>query len=280
MLNLVTANWLKENLNDDNIVIIDCRFDLMDKEYGKCAYEKAHIKGAKRVDIETQLSSKVKKHGGRHPLPTIEELEVMFKNLGINNDSTVISYDEGDLTGASRLWWILKYLGHEKVYVLNGGIDLFEKIGGEITSEISENNVGDFIAKPNESMRVSMEYVKERIDNKNVVIVDSREYKRYIGEFEPVDIKAGHIPGARNYFWMNVLQKENEELSLKNKEDLKKQFEELESYEEVIVYCGSGITACPNSLALSEVGINHKVYSGSFSDWISYTDNEVETIVK
>ncbi len=109
-------------------------------------------------------------------------------------------------------------------------------------------------------MKVDMEYVRERLENENVVIIDSREYKRYIGEFEPVDIKAGHIPGARNYFWMNLLQKENEE---------------LKSYEEVIVYCGSGITACPNSLALSEVGINHKVYSGSFSDWISYTDNEV-----
>ena len=126
MNNLVSAKWLKDNIDDENIVIIDCRFNLMDKEYGKKAYEKGHIKGAKRVDIETQLSSVVKEHGGRHPLPSIEELKNTFENIGISNDSIVISYDEGDLSGASRLWWILKYLGHDKVYVLDGGLEVFK----------------------------------------------------------------------------------------------------------------------------------------------------------
>ncbi|MGL5313602.1 MAG: sulfurtransferase [Peptostreptococcaceae bacterium] len=277
MKNLVTTNWLKENINNDNIVIIDCRFDLMDKEYGRKTYEKAHIKGAQRIDIETQLSTVVEEHGGRHPLPSIEELEETFKNIGINNDSIVVSYDEGDLAGASRLWWILKYLGHEEIYVLDGGIELFEKLGGETTTHINEINKGNFTAKVNGSMRVDMYYVKERINNEKVALIDSREFKRYIGEFEPVDKKAGHIPGAQNYFWMNILQKEDDILTLKNSDDLKVQFESLSNYEEVIVYCGSGITACPNSLALNEVGINHKVYAGSFSDWISYSDNKVET---
>lgn len=106
MNNLVSAKWLKDNINDKNIVIVDCRFNLMDKEYGKKSYEKGHIKGAKRVDIETELSSIVKKHGGRHPLPSVKELKNTFENIGISNDSVVISYDEGDLAGASRLWWI------------------------------------------------------------------------------------------------------------------------------------------------------------------------------
>ena len=276
MNNLVSAKWLKDNIDDENIVIIDCRFNLMDKEYGKKAYEKGHIKGAKRVDIETQLSSVVKEHGGRHPLPSIEELKNTFENIGISNDSIVISYDEGDLSGASRLWWILKYLGHDKVYVLDGGLEVFKDLGGEISTEDEKYTKGNLNINLQENMKVDMEYVRERLEDKNVVIVDSREYKRYIGEFEPVDKKAGHIPGAVNYFWMDIFEKDNDKVFLKSEEELKKQFSELMDFNEVIVYCGSGITACPNSLALSEVGIKHKLYLGSFSDWISYDENRVE----
>ncbi|WP_250675545.1 sulfurtransferase [Paraclostridium ghonii] len=281
MTNLVSAKWLKENFNNENMVIIDCRFDLMDKNYGKKSYEKNHIQGAVRVDIETELSSKVQEHGGRHPLPSIDELKTTFENLGISNNSIVVCYDEGDLTGPSRLWWILKYLGHNEVYVLGGGINEFISIGG--TTDNKTPNIpkkGNFTVNLNESMRVDMKYVKERLYKDNVAIIDSREYKRYLGEFEPVDIKAGHIPSAMNYFWMDILEKNGENMNIKCVEDLKKHFEKLNNFDEVIVYCGSGITACPNSLALSEIGIDHKVYSGSFSDWVSYNDNDVNTTVQ
>ena len=130
-----------------------------------------------------------------------------------------------------------------------------------------------FLCLPDVAARESVSLV----ENENVVIIDSREYKRYIGEFEPVDKKAGHIPGAVNYFWMDILEKDDDKLYLKSQNELKKQFAELMDYDEVIVYCGSGITACPNSLALSEAGIRHKLYAGSFSDWISYDENIVET---
>lgn len=276
MNNLVSAKWLKENISNKNLVIVDCRFNLMDKEYGKNSYESGHIKGAKRVDIETELSDVVKTHGGRHPLPSIEKLKETFENIGISNDSIVVSYDEGDLSGASRLWWILKYLGHEEVYVLDGGLEAFKDLGGEISTEDEKSTKGNLDINIKEDMKVNMEYVRERIEDESVVIVDSREYKRYIGEFEPVDKKAGHIPGAVNYFWMNILQKDGDITYLKPNEELVKQFSQLMDYDEVIVYCGSGITACPNSLALAEVGIKHKLYAGSFSDWISYDENIVE----
>ncbi|GAA0715175.1 sulfurtransferase [Paraclostridium ghonii] len=281
MTNLVSAKWLKENFNNENMVIVDCRFDLMDKNYGKKSYEKNHIQGAVRVDIETELSSKVQEHGGRHPLPSIDKLKTTFENLGISNNSIVVCYDEGDLAGPSRLWWILKYLGHNEVYVLGGGINEFISIGG--TADNKTPNIpkkGNFTVNVNESMRVDMKYVKERLYKDNVAIIDSRENKRYLGEFEPVDIKAGHIPSAINYFWMDILEKNGENMNIKCVEDLKKHFEKLNNYDEVIVYCGSGITACPNSLALSEIGIDHKVYSGSFSDWVSYNDNDVNTTVQ
>ena len=136
MNNIVNSSWLKDNLNNEKLVIVDTRFNPMDKEYGKRSYEFSHIKGAVRIDIETQLSSEVKEHGGRHPLPSIEELQKTFENIGISNDSIVVAYDEGDLSGPARLWWILKYLGHEKVYVLDGGINEFIKIGGEVSNEV------------------------------------------------------------------------------------------------------------------------------------------------
>ena len=278
MSNFISAKWLKENLNNDKLVIVDCRFSLMDKDYGKKSYEKCHIKGAVRVDIETELSAPVTKHGGRHPLPDINDLKCTFEKIGISNDSIVIAYDDGDLAGCSRLWWILKYLGHDKVYVLNGGINIFKEIGGDVTSEENVSTKGNFKVNLNEDMRVDMEYVRERINNENVALVDCREYKRYIGEFEPVDKKAGHIPNALNYFWMDILNKNEERLTIKSEEVLKDYFKELNNYDEVIIYCGSGITASPVSLALNEIKIPHKFYTGSFSDWISYEENQVDTI--
>ena len=278
MLNIVEAKWLKENFDNDKLVIVDCRFSLMDKEYGKRSYDKSHIEGAVRIDVETQLSSSVKKHGGRHPLPTTEELKNIFDNIGISNNSIVIAYDEGDLAGPARLWWILKYLGHKNVYVLNGGIRAFEEIGGKITNIPNIYKKGNFHIDINEDMRVDMEYVRDRLYKDSIAIIDCRENGRYRGEFEPVDKKAGHIPSAKNYFWMNILNNTNNTLSIKSKKELKKLFEDLNDYEEVIVYCGSGITASPVSLALTEINIKHKLYAGSFSDWISYEENKVDTI--
>ena len=174
MLNIVDAKWLKENLDNDKLVIVDCRFSLMDKEYGKRSYDEYHIEGSVRVDVETQLSSSVKKHGGRHPLPTTEELKNIFESIGISNDSIVVAYDEGDLSGPSRLWWILKYLGHKNVYVLNGGIKAFEEIDGKITNIPTIYKKGNFHIDINEDMRVDMEYVRDRLYKDNVAIVDCR----------------------------------------------------------------------------------------------------------
>lgn len=278
MSNIVSPEWLKENLNNDKLIVVDCRFSLMDKEYGKRSYDESHIEGAVRVDIENELSAPEKKHGGRHPLPSKEDLKATFENIGISNDSIVLAYDEGDLAGPSRLWWILKYLGHKEVYILNGGVKAFEEIGGKITSEPTIPKKGNFHISENKAMKVNMEYVRERLYKDNVAIIDCRENGRYKGEFEPVDKKAGHIPSAKNYFWMNILNNKNDRLSMKIKEELKELFKDLNNYEEVIVYCGSGITASPVSLALTEVGIDHKLYAGSFSDWISYKENKVDTI--
>lgn len=278
MINIVDAHWLKENLDNENLVLIDCRFSLMDKNYGKNSFNKRHIKGAVRVDIETELSGPVTKHGGRHPLPNIESLKDTFENIGINNDSIVVAYDDGDLAGASRLWWILKYLGHDKAYVLNGGINLFESVCGPVTNEIILPKKSNFNISLKEDMVVDMEYVKERLHDKNIALIDCREYRRYTGEFEPIDIKAGHIPNAINFFWKNILNEKYGNNEIKSIDDLKLSFKEFDKYDEIIIYCGSGITASPVSLVLNELNIPHKFYLGGFSDWISYKENLVDTI--
>ncbi len=278
MKNIVTPKWLKENLQNEKLVLVDCRFSLMDKEYGKRSYEESHIKGAVRIDVETELSAPVKEHGGRHPLPNVEDLKITFENIGISNDSIVVAYDEGDLSGPARLWWILKYLGHDKVYVLNGGINVFAEIGGEINSGKTEVKKGKFEVNSNENMRVNMEYVRERLNKENIAIVDCRENIRYAGEFEPVDKKSGHIPGALNYFWMDILNKNGDKLTIKSEKSLEEYFNKLKDFDEIIIYCGSGITASPVSLALTEADIEHKLYTGSFSDWISYEENDIDTI--
>jgi thiosulfate/3-mercaptopyruvate sulfurtransferase len=276
MKNLVNCNWLKENITNENFVIVDCRFDLMKHSYGKESYDNGHIPGAFFMDMEKDLASKVKEHGGRHPFPDLNELKEKLENIGIGNNTTVIAYDDGDLAGAARFWMLLRYIGHNKIYILNGGIKAWNEEGYELSLDRSvSNSRGILDININEDMLVKMEEVKEKLNKTNVVIVDAREEKRYNGEVEPIDKKPGHIPGALNYFWMEVLNSNNDKL--KTLEELEKHFEDLNNYDEVILYCGSGLTTTVNSLALDELGIKHKVYAGSYSDWVSYDDNEVET---
>jgi thiosulfate/3-mercaptopyruvate sulfurtransferase len=269
--NLVSTHWLKSNIDNENLVIVDCRFDLQTPSYGRDSYNKGHIKGAFYMDMNEDLAGEVKDHGGRHPLPDLNEFKEKIENMGIGNDTIVVAYDDGEIAGASRFWWILKYLGHEKVYILNGGIKKWIERNYPLTKDIPNKNKKEFKINLNEEIIAYMLEVKERKDEESVAILDSRSNERYKGEVEPIDKVAGHIPGAKNYFWMEVL--ENDEL--KENEKLKNHFKDLEKYKEVIVHCGSGITGCVNFLALDEIGIKSKLYLGSWSDWISYDENEI-----
>lgn len=273
MKNIVTLDWLKKHLNDENLIIFDCRFDLKDAEYGEKAYSKAHIPNAILIDLERDLTGEKSKHGGRHPLPNMKMFAKRMNDLGVCNETRVLIYDDGDLSGASRLWWMLKYIGKEEVFVLEGGIAAWIKHDMPM-SQIE--NLGRSCGAPldvklNANMHCKMEYVKENIDRDDVVIVDSREKDRYLGKIEPVDTKAGHIPSAVNYFWKDNF----DDINLKSKEALEERFEDLKDYKEVIVHCGSGITGAVNVLVLEELGIDSKLYAGSWSDWISYEENEI-----
>ncbi len=274
MKNLVCTKWVKERLGNTDAVIFDCRFSLMDPEYGEKAYKKEHIEGAIKINLDKDLASKVEKHGGRHPLPKVEEFKSFMEDLGVSNNSTVIVYDDGDLAGASRLWWMLKYIGIENVHVMEGGIKKWILENNPTTDEISNiNNKGSITVKLNEDLICDVNYVKERMKDKNTIIIDSRARERYLGKVEPMDKKAGHIPGSKNYDWANNFK----DGKLISKNDLKERFKGVEDYKDIIVHCGSGITGCVNVLMLKEINIDSKLYAGSWSDWCSYEENPVST---
>ncbi|KHF38180.1 sulfurtransferase [Halalkalibacter okhensis] len=278
MKDVVQATWLHSELekNQANYIIVDTRFQLADPGAGKIAYEKGHLPGAFYVDLEQDLSSSIREHGGRHPLPNIGDLALKLGNIGISKDAKVVVYD--DLTGmvASRFWWLLKHLGHEEVAVLNGGFSAWVKEGYELTTDIPKTEPKTFQVQLSDDFSfVKASDVFENLNNKDRILIDSRELNRFKGKEEPIDPIAGHIPGAINYFWKDVLMNDG---TWKESEELLNHFSGLPKSKEIIVYCGSGISACPNVLALKKAGFsNVKLYSGSWSDWITHKDYPIET---
>lgn len=274
MKNFVTASWLFEHLDDSDVAILDCRFNLFDPAYGKNSYKKDHIKNAFFLDMNDDLSGEKREHGGFRPLPDLNVFKSKLEYIGIDNDTTIIIYDEY-LDGAPRLWWFLKYLGHNNVYILNGGIEEWIKQGYTVTDEIAKpKKTGKYNIKINKDIYCDINYIKEKKAEENIILIDSRSYERYSGENEPLYDKAGHIPNAINHPWKNNLN----DNFFKEKEYLEHDFEQIIKYEEIIFYCGSGIAACVNCLALDEIDEQSKVYIGSFTDWISYEENPIASI--
>jgi len=268
---IVSAAWLYEHLNDPNVAIADCRFNLMQPDAGQQQYETAHIPGAYYLDLNRDLSSPVSQHGGRHPLPNPSQLAQTMRQMGVNSTPTptlVVAYDASRLAFASRLWWLLQYLGHPQVAVLDGGWDAWMAAGYPVTANVPTLQTGNFRPNIQSDRVVDIEQVKARKDLPSVVLVDSREGERYRGEREPIDPVAGHIPGAVNYPWQDVT---TEQGTVRSPVEQQQRWANLPTTDEILVYCGSGVTACVNLLSLELAGISTgKLYAGSWSDWCSY----------
>ncbi|KAA9022953.1 sulfurtransferase [Niallia endozanthoxylica] len=270
----VNKEWLVEQLHNEQVVIADCRFELGNPDKGEKLYREGHIPGAFYFDLEKQLSSPVSIHGGRHPLPDIDQFKLEIEKAGIDSTKTVVAYDGGENQFASRFWWLLTYAGHQKVYVLNEGFKGWGEAGYPTTKDVPEVKSAKFDLNIQKEMLASYDEVKEVVNDKKKppLLVDSRDKARYLGEIEPIDRIAGHIPGAINKFWGEGL----ENGSFKNSEEQKQRFADLDQNEPIIVYCGSGVTAAPNYIALKVAGFqNVKLYAGSYSDWVSYKENPV-----
>ncbi|MBB6445445.1 rhodanese-like domain-containing protein [Bacillus benzoevorans] len=271
---VVNKEWLAEQLNNGQVKIVDCRFELGNPVKGEELYQESHIPGAFYFDLEKQLSGPVSEHGGRHPLPDVDQFRLEIEKAGIDHTKAVVAYDGGEGQFASRFCWLLSFLGHEKVYVLNEGFKGWVEAGYPTTNKVPEFEFAKFAVNIQTEMLASYDEVKKTVDykKKSPILIDSRDKARYLGEVEPIDRIAGHIPGAINKNWTEGL----EQGSFKNIDEQKKRFAELDPEEPVIVYCGSGVTAAPNYIALKMAGFkNVKLYAGSYSDWVSYDENPV-----
>ncbi|MBC6424467.1 MAG: sulfurtransferase [Hormoscilla sp. SP12CHS1] len=271
---IVSAAWLKEHLEDPQVVIVDCRFSLADPDEGQKQYETGHIPGAYYLDLNKDLSGPVCNHGGRHPLPNPTELASKLEAIGVSKDETlVVAYDDSRLAFAARLWWLLRYLGHNRVAVLDGGLTGWKSAGYAVTDRVPIRRTGTFVPQVRWSWVVDIEAVKARKDLPGVMLVDSRDPDRYQGLREPIDLIAGHIPSAVNFPWKEVTDSNGFVLPLTEQS---RRWESISSgtvpeKSEVIVYCGSGVTACVNLLSLELAGQSGgKLYAGSWSDWCSY----------
>jgi thiosulfate/3-mercaptopyruvate sulfurtransferase len=266
---IVSAQWLSEHLGDSEIVIVDCRFSLAEPELGYQKYQAGHIPGAHYLSLDADLASPVQKHGGRHPLPDADKFAEKLASIGVTSQKTlVVAYDDSRFVFASRLWWLLRYMGHDQVAILDGGWGGWQTAGYPVTQEISTPVRGNFTPQLRPEMVVDIETVKARKDLPDVALVDSRSPDRYLGKVEPIDPIAGHIPGAVNHFWQQVT---DTEAKVKPTSEQRQRWSEIEGSKEIMVYCGSGVSACVNLLSLEMAGIpGAKLYVGSWSDWSSY----------
>ena len=269
------AEWLNRHLSDEHVLVVDCQFDLSNENKGRERYQKEHIPSAIYADIGKDLSSEVGEHGGRHPIPSKEAFIRFMQNLGVDQDTILIAYDGGEGSFAARFLWLSQLYGYERVYVLNGGLKAWKEHGYPLTADEPVIKCSAYRPAGNKDILASYEEVKElSIGQGKGLLIDSREEARYKGLYEPIDTKCGHIPNALNYEWMGNLDdgyylKENKLIS---------RFQEINPKTLITVYCGSGITACVNYIALKQAGFQDvKVYAGSFSDWISYDENPVDT---
>lgn len=276
--NTVSIDWVNTHLEDSSVIIVDCRFQLGAPEAGRTQYEQGHLPGAFYLDLDQDLSSPVGQHGGRHPLPDVDKLAKKLGSLGIDGTKHVIAYDEGGFM-AARLWWLLKYMGHSGgVSIMEGGYRAWVETGYSTTSAVSvATSPTTFVPQIDTSIVIHIDELRHKLSQPGVLLIDSREAPRYRGEMEPIDPVAGHIPGAKNVFWKEGL---DEQGNWRSREEQQARFDAVgaKAAGEIIVYCGSGVSACPNVLALAEAGYtNVRLYAGSWSDWVSYPKNPIAT---
>jgi thiosulfate/3-mercaptopyruvate sulfurtransferase len=276
MTPLITANQLEEIINSgENVLLCDCRFDLVDTQAGKKAYEESHIPGAIYVDLDLDLSGNKTGKNGRHPLPTPEMWAQTKTRLGINPNILVVAYDKQGSVYASRLWWMLKATGHANVQVLDGGLDAWNGHMGTIPRKPSPLNT-PIAARPYEGLVLADE-VLSNLQSQKYVVIDARANDRFHGQNETLDPVGGHIPGALNHFFKENLSA----TAFKSAEHLFKDFVELlgpHKPAQVIHQCGSGVTACHNLLAMEVAGLKgSRLYAGSWSEWCADSSRPIET---
>jgi thiosulfate/3-mercaptopyruvate sulfurtransferase len=268
---LIDVQTLAAHLDDPDWVVIDCRYDLTDPDRGRGAYCAGHIPGALYADLGRDLSGPPHTDRGRHPLPAPSALAATFSRLGIAAGVQVVAYDAAGGTIAARLWWLLRYLGHDRVAVLDGGLPAWQEAGLAIRAGVESRPAREFHGEPRRDRLVTLDAVAGA-----AMLIDARDPVRYRGEQEPLDPVAGHIPGARNYFCKLNLAADGRFLPAG---EIRMQLLEVlrgATPGSAVFYCGSGVTACHDLLALAHAGLGEgRLYAGSWSEWCRTPGNPV-----
>jgi thiosulfate/3-mercaptopyruvate sulfurtransferase len=256
-----------ELLAGQDVVLFDCRFSLADPSEGQQLYLAGHIPGACYLDLNLDLAGPVGKHGGRHPLPDPARFAATLARYGVGPDTAVIAYDDSRLAFAARLWWMMRAIGYTPPRLLNGGYLAFLRAGGEPEEAVSDPRSCNAGAVTDYSGCCDIEGLREAQVN-GAVLVDSREPRRYEGIEELIDPVAGHIPGAVNHPWQGVTGADG---TVHDKPALQAHWNSALEAQQMVVYCGSGVTACVNLFSLALLGRDDAtLYAGSWSDWCSY----------
>jgi len=270
---LIEPMTLAQHVGHENWVVVDCRFILADTEAGHQAYENSHIPGAVYAHLDDDLSGPPVSDDGRHPLPTPTALTSLFGRLGIGEHTQVIVYDDSNGAIASRLWWMLRYMEHDGVAVLNGGWQAWQTANLPVSCAEEYNIPVLFVGKPRVEWLITLDDIGDV-----PLLIDSRAPERYRGEMEPIDPRAGHIPGAVNFFYQLNWDENGRYLPPGELQEQFMQLLEDTAPEEAVFYCGSGVTTCANLLALVHAGLgNSRIYVGSWSEWCREPKRPVAT---
>jgi thiosulfate/3-mercaptopyruvate sulfurtransferase len=265
---LLSAGELAARLASPDWLVADCRFELEKPDAGRQAWRAGHIPGAIHIDLERDLSAPVTASTGRHPLPAIADFEATLSRLGVGEKTWVACYDAGNSAYAARLWWMLRWSGHDQVVVLDGGFAAWTAEGRPVSTETTVRPTARFVARPRPRMLCDASGVKDSLA-RGEILVDVRGAARFEGSVEPLDAVAGHVPGAVNLPFLENLGAEGRFRPPATLADLWRERVGVASGRAAICMCGSGVTACQGLLALESAGVQGtRLYAGSWSEWI------------
>lgn len=275
---LVGTEELQKHLDDPQWIVIDTRHDLMDPSKGPKAYREGHVPGAYFMHVDDDLSGPKTGQNGRHPLPDVGEFAAKVNATGITPATHVVIYDDIAGNYALRLWWMLRWLGHEKVALLDGGYPQWVKEGRPLSTEVPPKRKGAFDPRPMLGETVDVHFVHRFHESPSLKLLDARAAERFAGKQEPIDPVAGHVPGALNRFWKDNLEADGR---FKPAARLRAEFDRLLAGTDpgqVVHMCGSGVTACHNLFAMELAGLHgSKLYPGSWSEWCADPARPVAT---
>ena len=275
---LVSAEWLAEKLGSPELRLFDCRFELSSPGYGRESYAEEHIPTAVFADLERDLSAPRTSSSGRHPLPAPDRFAAKLRNWGVSEDSQVVVYDDSAGMYAARLWWMLRWLGHERVAVLDGGLRRWRQLDLPLQELAERPRPGNFTARQRPAMRAHIDEVASVATDNSLRLLDARAPESFRGEMETLDPIAGHVPGARNHPFMNSVDDDARFLPVERLRYMLDASLDGATSERTITMCGSGVTACHLLLAMEHADLpGAKLYVGSWSEWSRNPDRPIAT---